>query len=466
MTAATAAADAQIERRQVFGHPRGLLVLAGTELWDRISFHGMQALLTLYMAEQLFLPGHVEKIVGFPALRGAVEGLFGHLTTQGLATQVFGLYVGFVYVTPTLGGWLGDQILGRARTVTLGALLMTAGHFCMAFDQSFLLAMLFLILGAGALRGNLQPQVGELYAQDDRRRVVAFQLYASMINCGAFIAPLVTGALGKAYGWHVAFAFAGVGMLVGLMVYLAGQRLLPASRPRGRREAYAPLTAKERRIIWRLLALFPVAALFWIAQSQVWNTYNLWVRDHVELKVGGFTMPVVWLQSLDGLSPFICLPPMLWFWRWQAARGREPNEFVKIAIGCFIFSVSTLWLAAAGLVTDAHGRTPLLWAVVFHLASNLGWLYFTPTVTALVSRAAPRPVNATLIGASSLSVFLGSTISGRMGSLYEILPASQFWALHAALVGLGGAIFLVIGLAFTGAFHVDPPAAPALAKAA
>lgn len=446
---------------EVFGHPRGLVVLAGTELWDRISFHGMQSLLTLYMAEQLLLPGHVERIVGFPALKAAIETLFGHLTTQGLATQIFGLYVGFVYVTPTIGGWLGDRVLGRVRTVTLGALLMTAGHFCMAFDQSFLLAMLFLILGAGALRGNLTPQVGELYAQHDRRRVVAFQLYASMVNFGAFIAPLVTGALGKFYGWHVAFAFAGVGMLVGLIIYLSGQRWLTETGPRkapGLRKAGGPrlpLTSKERRIIWRLLALFPVGSLFWIAQSQVWNTYNLWVRDHIELRIGTFTMPVVWLQSLDGLAPFICLPPMLMFWRWQAARGREPNEFVKIAIGCFIFSVSTLWLAGAGLVTDASGRTPLLWAIVFHLASNLGWLYFTPTVTALVSRTAPRSVNATLIGASSLSVFLGSTISGRLGSLYEVLPASQFWTLHAGLVGLGGVIFLTIGLRFTGAFRTE-----------
>ena len=166
-------------------------------------------------------------------------------------------------------------------------------------------------------------------------------------------------------------------------------------------------------------------------------------------------MPVVWLQSLDGLAPFICLPPMLMLWRWQAARGREPNEFVKIAIGCFIFAVSTLWLAAAGLVTDGHGRTPLLWAVAFHLASNLGWLYFTPTVAAMVSRAAPRPVNATMVGAASLSVFLGSTISGRLGSLYEVLPASRFWTLHAALVGLGGVIMLVIGLWFTAAFRTE-----------
>lgn len=443
---------------EVFGHPRGLVVLAGTELWDRISFHGMQSLLTLYMAEQLLLPGHVERIVGFPALKATIEGLFGHLTTQGLATQIFGLYVGFVYVTPTIGGWLGDRVLGRRSTVTLGALLMTAGHFCMAFDQSFLLAMLFLILGAGALRGNLAPQVGELYPQDDRRRVVAFQLYASMVNLGAFIAPLVTGVLGKVYGWHVAFAFAGVGMLVGLIIYLSGQRHLTLAKPRAAGAPRAPLTPKDRRIIWRLLALFPVGSLFWIAQSQVWNTYNLWVRDHIELQIGTFAVPVVWLQSLDGLSPFVCLPPMLLFWRWQANRGREPNEFVKIAIGCFIFSISTLWLAGAGLVTDAHGRTPLLWAVAFHLASNLGWLYFTPTVTALVSRAAPRSVNATMIGAASLSVFLGSTISGRLGSLYEVLPASQFWTLHAALVGLGGVVFLIIGLSFAAAFRTDAPA--------
>ncbi len=442
--------------RQVFGHPRGLAVLAGTELWDRISFHGMQSLLTLYLADQLLLPGHVEKIVGFPEFRRVIETIFGKLTQQGLATQIFGTYVAFVYVTPILGGWLGDRVWGRARTVTVGALLMTAGHFCMAFDQSFLLAMLLLILGAGALRGNLQPQVGELYAPNDRRRVVAFQLYASMINFGAFIAPLATGALGKFYGWHVAFAFAGFGMLVGLIVYLSGQRWLTPVRPRPAAGAPgAPLTAKERRIVWRLLALIPVASLFWIAQSQVWNTYNLWVRDHIELKIGGFTMPVPWLQSLDGLSPFICLPPMLMFWRWQAARGREPNEFVKIAIGCFIFSASTLWLAAAGLATGADGRTPLLWAVMFHLASNLGWLYFTPTATALFSRAAPAQVNATMIGAASLSVFLGSNISGRLGSLYETVPASAFWAIHAALVGLGGVITLVIGLRFTKAFETD-----------
>ncbi|HEX4710505.1 peptide MFS transporter [Phenylobacterium sp.] len=463
MTAITGETDVRPGQGEVFGHPRGLVVLAGTELWDRISFHGMQALLTLYMVEQLFLPGHIERIVGFAGFRSVVEHITGPLSVQALATQIFGIYVGLVYFTPSLGGALGDRVLGRTRTVTLGALLMTAGHFCMAFDQSFLLALLCLILGAGCFRGNLTPQVGELYPAGDRRRVVAFQLYASMINLGAFIAPLATGALGKAFGWHVGFAFAGFGMLIGLIVYLSGRSWLAPDAPRGPRAAAAPLTPAERRMVLLLLGLVPIAALFWIAQSQVWNTYNLWVRDHIQLQVGGFTMPVPWLQALDGLSPFVCLPPVLFFWRWQAARGREPNEFTKAAIGCFIFAASTAWLGAAPLVTDAHGRTPLLWAVAFHFASNLGWLYFAPTMTALFSRAAPKSVNATMMGVFLLSVFLGSVVSGRLGGLYEHVSPSGFWMLHAGLVGLGGVILLAIGARFSAAFAAAPEGAAAAA---
>jgi POT family proton-dependent oligopeptide transporter len=265
----TVANDAQGDAatRQLFGHPRGLVTLAGTELWERISFHGMQALLVLYMVGQLFLPGHIEAIVGFKAFRAVIESVTGPLSVQALASQIFGIYVGLVYFTPMLGGYLGDRVLGRAPAVTLGALSMTAGHFCMAFDQSFLLAMLFLIVGAGLLRGNLMPQVGELYSQHDRRRAVAFQLYGSMINLGAFIAPVLTGQLAKVYGWHAGFAFAGFGMLIGLIYYLVGQRWLPRAEPKAPREARAKLRPDERRIVRLLLTIVPIASLFWVAQS-------------------------------------------------------------------------------------------------------------------------------------------------------------------------------------------------------
>jgi POT family proton-dependent oligopeptide transporter len=446
---------------QLFGHPRGLVVLGATELWDRISFHGMQALLTLYMVSQLLLPGHVEHIVGFAAFRAVVERVTGHLTPLALATQIFGLYIGVAYIMPVIGGWIGDRWIGRKAGVTIGALLMTAGHFCMAFDQSFLAALALLILGVGFLRGNLSPQVGELYAPDDRRRDVAFQVYGAMVNLGAFIAPVVTGALAKAISWHAGFAFAGFGMLIGLIVYLAGQRTVVLHAPPRREVARRPLTSDERRRVALLIAFVPVTAMFWVAQSQVWNTYNLWVRDHLELAVGAFTIPVPWLQSLDGLAPFVCLPPMLMFWRWQAARGREPDSFGKLGIGCLIFAAATFWLAAAGLVTDAAGRTPFLWAVVFHLVSNLGWLYVSPVAAAFYSRASPASLTATLMGINAFAVSLGSMISGRIGGLYETLPASTFWALHAAIVGAGGLIFLALGWRLGRSFSAEALTAPA-----
>ena len=150
------------EPRELFGHPRGLGVLAGLEVWDRVSFYGMQSLLVLYMVGQLLLPGHVERIAGFSAFRAGLEAIVGPMSVQALASQIFGLYVGLVALTPIFGGFLGDRVLGRRRGIILGALLMTAGHFAMAFDQSFLLALLLLIVGAGFVRGNVAPQIGEL----------------------------------------------------------------------------------------------------------------------------------------------------------------------------------------------------------------------------------------------------------------------------------------------------------------
>lgn len=445
MTAIASEAAPLSGQRTVFGHPRGILTIASTELWDRVSFHGMQALLVLYMVDQLLLPGHVERIVGFGAVRAAIEWVTGPLSVQALATQIFGLYVGLVYVTPVVGGLLGDRLLGRRRAVALGALLMTAGHFCMAFDASFLLALLLLILGAGTLRGNLAPQLSELYGSEDRRRNTAFQIYGSAVNLGAFIAPLITGQLAQSYGWHVGFAFAGVGMLVGLIVYLSGRHDLPPEAPRGALRIAAPLSRSEWRRVLLLVLFVPLGALYWIAQSQVWNTYNLWVRDHVALKFGSWTMPVPWLQSLDGLAPFICLPMVLWLWRRQATRGCEPDEYSKMAIGCLLFGASTLFLAAASLAAGAHGRASLLWSVAFHFGSNLGWLYFAPTAYAFFTRVAPQSINATMLGVYFLAIFIGSSVSGRLGGLYEVVSPAAFWTLHAGLVALGGVLIFAYG---------------------
>ncbi len=431
--------------RQLLGHPRGLYVIFGSELWERISFHGMQALLTLYMVDQLLVPGHIEHIAGFGAFRAAVEGVFGHLTTLGLASQIFGLYVAMVYFTPIIGGWLGDRVLGRHRTVTLGAILMAAGHFAMAFDASFLLALLLLILGAGAFRGNLSAQIDTLYDKTDRRRADAFQIYGAAINAGAFIAPLVTGALAKGYGWHIGFGFAGVGMLIGLTIYLLGRRDLPPDLAREAAVERPKLTQGERRRVLWLLLLLPVPATYWIAQSQVWNVYNLWARDHVNLTIGSFTMPVVWLQSIDGLAPLVTMPFMVGFWRWQAKRAWEPDNLIKLAIGCLIFAAGTAWLAL-GDVTFGAARVPLMWAIAFHLISNLGWLYLSPIAIAVFATSAPASMRGVMLGVNTASAFVGSIISGSLGRLYEVLKPEAFWLIHAAIPAAGGlALILLAG---------------------
>src|SRR3954449_441884 len=241
--------------RSFLGHPRGLAYLAFTEAWERFSYYGMTALLTLYMVQQLLVPGHVEHVAGMTAYRSALESAFGPMSAQALASQTFGFYTGLVYFTPLLGGWVADRLLGAKKTVIIGALLMSAGHFAMAFDQSFLVALLLLIIGSGCLKGNIAAQVGHLYAPDDvSRRTRAFTIFITLINVGATLGPVVCGLLVQVYGWHVGFGCAGALMLLATIIYLAGQRYLPDQRPRKRdRAPTAPLTPAERRTVMLLV---------------------------------------------------------------------------------------------------------------------------------------------------------------------------------------------------------------------
>src|SRR5436190_4800789 len=206
------------EDRSFIGHPRGLGYIAFAEAWERFSYYGMQALLVLYMINRLLLPGHVEHIAAFGPFRHLIEIFRGSLSNQALASTIFGLYTGLVYLTPIAGGWIADRVLGRTRTVTIGALLMAAGHFLMAFDFSFLLALLCLLTGVGCFKGNLASQVGALYATGDNRRADAFQIYYLFINGGVIAAPIVCGYLGEKIAWHWGFGAAGVGMLIGLTI--------------------------------------------------------------------------------------------------------------------------------------------------------------------------------------------------------------------------------------------------------
>src|SRR5580765_3295617 len=246
--------------RAFLGHPKGLGYLAFTEAWERFSYYGMQTLLVLYMVKELLLPGHIEHVWFF----SAIQRLYG-LEGQPLASAIFGTYTALVYLTPILGGFLADRVLGKRRTVLLGAATMALGHFLMAFEQTFLFALLCLVAGCGMFKGNLASQVGALYKSEDLRRADAFQIFYLAINAGVITSPLIVGSLGETVGWHWGFAAAGIGMLIGLSIYVAGQKYLPqdevVAKSQSTKVKRPPLSREDRLISVLLILLIPVLAL-------------------------------------------------------------------------------------------------------------------------------------------------------------------------------------------------------------
>jgi POT family proton-dependent oligopeptide transporter len=426
------------------GHPRGLFYLAFTEAWERFSYYGMTALLALYMVNQLLLPGHVEHVAGFAAFRAALESVAGPLSTQALASQIFGLYSGFVYFTPLLGGVIADRWIGQRNGVVIGALCMSAGHIAMTFDQSFLLALLALVVGSGFLKGNISAQVGAVYPRDDEtRRTRGFIIFSTAINIGAVAGPIVCGLLAQLYGWHYGFGVAAIFMLVGLATYLYGYRHLPA---RVERHAIAATrhTAAERRIVYALIAVIVITIFQTVAYSQVFNVSPIWIQQHVAPEVGGFRIPVPWYQAVNAGSSIVFVPLLFWIWRQQAVRGREPDELAKIGTGSWVAAASNLILVAAIL---ASGGAPIHpgWPILYCLGLGICFLYYWPTLLALVSRTAPASVNATLMGLAFMSLFVANTLVGWIGGFYEKMSPAQFWAMHAAISATGGLLVALIG---------------------
>jgi POT family proton-dependent oligopeptide transporter len=441
-TAGAAAPRANERAGSFLGHPRGLAYLAFTEAWERFSYYGMTALLVLYMVNQLLLPGHIEHVVGFAAFRAALEGAFGPLSTQALASQIFGLYAGFVYFTPVIGGWIGDRV-GQRSAVILGALSMAGGHLSMAFDQSFLLALLLLIVGSGLLKGNISAQVGSIYPpEDEARRTRGFAIFSTAINFGAVTGPLLCGFLGERYGWHVGFGAAALFMLGALATYLSGYRYLPARIERKARVAAGPLTSDERKAVAALIGVMAIVVLTYIAYYQLANVLPVWLQQHADLHAAAFEIPIPWFYSIDPLASILSVPALFALWNWQArVRGSEPSALTKIATGSFICAAANLVLVAA--IALSPGRVLWIWPVLYCVLEGVGFMFFWPTLLALVSRTAPPKINATMMGVTFLTLFVANNLIGRIGTYYEKMTPTAFWALHAAIGAAGGLVMLL-----------------------
>jgi POT family proton-dependent oligopeptide transporter len=402
----------------------------------------------LYMTHSLLTPEHMRNVIGFAPFETLIGWFYGPAAGQALASHIYGFYTAFVYLTPIGGGLLADRVIGRTNAVTLGACLMAVGHFLMAFDATFLLALLCLLLGVGCFKGNIASQVGALYRDGDPRRADAFQVFLFFVQIAVIASPFVCGRLAASYGPHYGFGAAGVGMLIGLTTYLLGRRALPAEEPRVPRRDAAPPPAMSRDDKIRigvLVALLPVLAVGIVGNQQIQNAYLVWGEANYQLTIFGLHMPITDLLGYGSIISASTIVVSVAFWRWWATRWPEPDELTKITIGTALSALGPFLLVIASWqIAAGGGKASLWWAIAFETVNDLGFANVLPVGLALYSRAAPKHFASMMLGIYYLHLFMGNFFVGWVGGFLEKMPAASFWLLHVFLMLGSAAVLLVV----------------------
>lgn len=412
-----AGARAELGGSRAGGHPRGLTVLVVTEIWEQFSYYGMRALLIYYMIGTL----------GF---------------SQPRASMVYAFYIAAAYFTPILGGIVTDRFLGRRRAVAIGSAIMALGHFAMASEALFYLALGLIALGNGLYVPSIASQISTLYRPGDARRKSAFSIYYMGGNVGGFLAPIICGFLGETYGWHWGFGIAGLGMLVGLAVYLLGERHLnPIEDAAPELVASAGVRDEERGRMMLLIIVLMVVILFRGAYEQLGNTVALWIAQ-ADRAAGALTIPMTWFQALNGLLVILLTPLILALWRRRSAGSATA---ARMAIGAGTVCMAYLLASALALLAEQSGTaTAWPWIVLFFVLITTGELYILPVGLGLFGRLAPRRIGATIISIWFAAISAGSLLSGLLGAYWTALGPPLFFAMIAAVAGTASLLCVLL----------------------
>jgi POT family proton-dependent oligopeptide transporter len=406
------------------------------------------------MFDFLFLDGRPDGVLGYQAVKRGLEAVYGPLGPQPLAALIYGLYTALVYLTPLLGGFIADAVTGQKRAVLIGGVTMAAGEFLLTEPRLFFVGLLVLVLGNGFFKPNISTQVGGLYRAGDARIDRAYSIFYVGINLGALIAPIVTGRLGhSAPGepphWGLGFAAAGVGMILALVIFIAGWRTLPHD-VRGRRRqsaaAGAPadrLTAADRRAILALVLVAVSNVFFWGCYEQQGISLALMAQNDCSLRPPFGTLKPEDIQAFRPFFIFTLTPVIIAFWARQAARGREPSSVTKMAIGCALEALGYAVLIVPGLAIDAGHKVGVIWLFGSIFLLTLGELYLSPVGLSLFSKASPAKVASLMMGVNLLSNFGGNYLAGYIGSFWEAAPKGAFFMV---LTGILAGTALVTGL--------------------
>jgi POT family proton-dependent oligopeptide transporter len=429
------------------GHPKGLAVLGFSEACERFSYYSMQTLLVLYMVNYLLVPTRMQRVIGLDWLQAHVyHGISG----QPLASAIFGTYAAGVYLTPIFGGILADKWFGRDATLIVGGVLMVIGHTLMAIESTFVFALLFLLLGVGAFKGNIATQVGSLYRPDDLRRATAFQIFYIFINAGVIISSPIAGTLGQKVGWHYGFGCAGIVMAIGLLIYLTGRRHLPHEALPMRKEGRTvsePLTRSDWVCVLYIVILIPILAIALLTNMQIFNVYLTWGDQHFTLNLFGFGFPSSWLMTIDSIVSVTFLVLVAVFWKWWSLSHPEPDELSKMIIGSLFSIAGGLCLFMGALTEPPNGKISMFWPMMFEVTNAIGFAHILPISLALFSKISPKQITATVIGLYYLAFFLSNAMVGWIGGFYSTLPTTTFWLIHVASAVFGLIAFMMFKFA-------------------
>jgi POT family proton-dependent oligopeptide transporter len=417
-----------------FGHPRGLSTLFFTEMWERFSYYGMRAFLILYMTAAVANGG-----LGFDDKHAA---------------SVYGNYVGAVWLTPIVGGLIADRFLGQYRSVLIGGSIIALGHFTLAFKSlsTFYAGLVLIVLGTGLLKPNVSTIVGSLYASDDERRDSGFSIFYMGINLGAFIGPLIAGYLAQRVDWHLGFAVAGVGMVLGLVQYVVGKRHLEpglarlAARPKPAATSTgvsSGFTAEEWKRIAVIFVLFVFASIFWGAYEQAGSTLNLFGDRYTNNVVFGFAFPSSWYVSVQALFVILLAPVIAWVW--FKLGPRQPSVPTKFGLALLAAGLAFLLLVPAGAAAQSSGiKVSPLWLVGAYFIEEWGELSLSPVGLSAVTKLAPTRIVSLMMGVFFLSNSLGNKLAGWTAGFFSTMPLAQLFGAVAAVCLVAAVIMFAL----------------------
>lgn len=422
-----------------FGHPKGLMILFFTEMWERFSYYGMRALLVLF-------------------LTSTIMGGYGWSETEAL--QLYGIYTALVYLMSIPGGILADRWLGQKKAVMVGGFTLVAGHFLMAFppEWAFYGALGLIIAGTGLLKPNISTMVGGLYREGDPRRDSGFTLFYMGINVGAVLAGLVIGTVGEIYGWHYGFSLAGFGMLLGQIVFLWGQKYLKdvgnidqeEDKIFDKEQAVSQKSPGFSRKEWdRILAIclsFIIVLVFWASFEQAGGLMNLYAFDYTDREAWGWVVPATWFQSLNPFFIITLGPIVAALWIALAKRGKNPPSIFKMGLGTAILGIGFIFMVGASLErnTSADGQSAMMWLVAAYFFHTVGELALSPVSLSFITKVAPKRIVATMMGLYFAVTGAGNYVASLIGIWAQTLGELEIFIYIAVFTIVFGSLLMIL----------------------